>query len=171
MVGKFCWNKDDRDQQKNCDWGEFASNIKTAISGIAKRKGRKNGQRRRLLGWKQDWEVFAEWAQHAESNTGKCRNSNILSEVRVNDNGAFEFSCSASPDLCDCITEATENGDQYFTVENIRLGVFKNEGGTASYEICEGNECGAYGDVNEGDLEGALKRRRRLFQAGGGGGS
>ena len=43
--------------------------------------------------------------------------------------------------------------------------VFKNKGGTASYEICEGNECGAYGDVNEGDVEGALKRRRRLLRS------
>ena len=50
----------------------------------------------------------------------------------------------------------------------IYLGVFQ-DGGTAAYEICESNgECHAYGDVNDGKN---ARRRRRLLQSRGGGGS
>ena len=49
---------------------------------------------------------------------------------------------------------------------------FLNEQGQVSYEVCEEGACGSYGDVNEGDMENALgRRRRRLLQAGGAGDS
>ena len=140
----------------------------------------KTSSGRRLLSkvamdWDEAWESFVSNVHSDDNNDNVCKIAGSLSNVQVDADGTYQFSCSSSPELCDCAssvgTGSTSADTQYFVNEDmgVYLGVFK-DGGAAAYEICEtGGECHAYGDVNDGMV--ARRRRRRLLQAGGGGGS
>ena len=101
--------------------------------------------------------------------TGSCSNGySVLREVKVHASGEFQFRCSRSPELCDCIGSVGGGaiGEQHFRAGELNLILFSHEG-HAAYEIQEYGEALAYGDVNSGRVD----RRRRLMQDGGGGGS
>merc|ERR1712167_263687 len=173
---KQCWKKDSKDRTKTftCKSELAKVGLKEYILSKTSKKG--NDERRRLLSkvrmdWDDAWSGFISNVNSHGDNDGKCKVHNSLSGVKVDANGAYQFSCSQSPDLCDCISQVgtgSTNGDtQYFKNQNmgIYLGVFQ-DGGSAAYEICEINgECHAYGNVNEGRVD---RRRRRLMQTGGG---
>ena len=127
------------------------------------------------MDWGDAWSSFISDVNSHGDNDGKCKVHKSLSGVNVDTDGSYSFSCSQSPDLCNCISQvgtgSTSADTQYFVNENmgIYLGVFKHEG-AAAYEICEINgECHAYGNVNDG--MNARRRRRRLLQGRGGGSS
>ena len=82
--------------------------------------------------------------------------------------------------LCDCIVGVGATGWEahFFSPEqegiSLELTMFKDKKtGYVSYVIMKNGKTLAYGDVNEGDVEGATgnRRRRRLLQGGAGGGS
>ena len=116
-----------------------------------------------LLGYSDDWEEFTTYV---ETTKGTC-NSEILQDVHVDDDGSFSFKCSKAKALCTCIQHVGSSGEeQHFLAGNVGLNVYRQDG-TVGYEILEDGEAfGAYGDVNEGNVEG---RRRRLLGAHGGG--
>merc|ERR1719316_193268 len=125
------------------------------------------------MNWDEAWESFVSNVQSADGNDDVCSIAGSLSNVRVDSDGLYQFSCKKSPELCDCAssvgTGSTSADTQYFVNEDmgVYLGVFRDSG-SAAYEICEINgECHAYGDVNDG----MNARRRRLFQSHGSGGS
>ena len=93
----------------------------------------------------------------------------MLSQVDVDSDGAFEFSCRQSPQLCKCISAigTGDVGDQVFFADDLELTVFRSDDGYAAYEIKDGDEYIDYGDVNDGRKD----RRRKLLQVGAGGGS
>ena len=106
----------------------------------------------------------------------KCP-ARVLKKVHVESDGTFSFECSEAKELCDCIVKVGETGvEPHFYAEDgdytLELNVFRDdESGYVSYEILENGEALAYGDVNEGDVEGATgyRRRRRLLRNSGGG--
>ena len=173
----ICWKKDSKDRTKTftCKSELAKLGLKEYILSKASNTG--NAQRRRLLSkvrmdWDDAWSGFISNVNSHGDNDGKCKVHNSLSGVNVDTDGSYSFSCSQSPDLCDCISQvgtgSTNADTQYFVNQNmgIYLGVFK-DGGTAAYEICEINgECHAYGDVNDG--KNARRRRRLLGNARGG---
>ena len=171
-----CWKKGkDRTKTFTCKSELAKLGLKEYILTKTSKKG--NDERRRLLSkvrmdWDEAWSGFISNVNSDGNNDGKCKVHNSLSGVNVDADGSYLFSCSRSPDLCDCISQvgtgSTNADTQYFINDNmgIYLGVFKDNG-AAAYEICEvGGECHAYGDVNDGRVD----RRRRLMQAEGGGG-
>ena len=143
---------------------------------MEKEEAKTSGGRRLLskvgMDWDEAWQSFVSNVQSAGDNDDVCNIAGSLSNVQVDADGSYQFSCSRSPELCDCAssvgTGSTSADTQYFVNEDmgVYLGVFE-DGGAAAYEICEtGGECHAYGDVNDGMV---ARRRRRLLQAGGGG--
>merc|ERR1712167_233185 len=97
-----------------------------------------------------------------ETTQGTC-NSELLKDVHVEDSGSFRFGCSKAKALCTCIQHVGSSGEeQHFLAGNVGLNVFRQDG-TVSYEISEDGKAFAYGDVNEGNVEG---RRRRLLGRG-----
>ena len=116
----------------------------------------------------EDWEVDEQQADVCSSGY------DMLSQVNVDSNGAFDFSCWRSPRLCKCISAIGTGkvGDQVFFADSLELTVFRADDGDnkgyAAYEIKEGDEYIVYGDVNDGRMD---RRRRRLLQAGVNGGS
>eukprot|EP00943_MAST-04B_sp_MAST-4B-sp1_P008392 g8392.t1 len=153
-----------------------------AIENVLKLKKNIN-VRRKLLSepnyeernYEAEWEEFLTYV---EGGTKICKDdgngNTVLSHVHVDPNGIFKFSCSVSEQLCVCIHAIGEAmiAEQTFRAGNVKLTVFRNEKGFASFEILEGKTPIGYGDVNDGDVENALgRRRRRLFQSVGNGGS
>merc|ERR1711871_1653736 len=143
--------------------------------------GKKDGnnyQRRRLLvktgeeyHYSALWADFVEYVEVGEKQYHVCSSGqDILSQVNVDSNGAFEFSCRRSPRLCKCIYAIGTGfvGDQVFFADDLELIVFRTDDGYAAYEIKEGDEYIDYGDVNDGRRD---RRRRRLLQTGHRGGS
>ena len=117
------------------------------------------------------WEDFVEYVEVDEQQADVCSSGyDMLSQVNVDSNGAFEFSCRRSPRLCKCISAIGTGkvGDQVFFADNLELTVFRQDDPDeegyeyAAYEIKEGDEYIAYGDVNDGRTD----RRRRLLQNG-----
>ena len=174
-----CWKKGSKDRTKTFPCKSELAKLGLKEYILSKTSNTGNDQRRRLLSkvrmdWDDAWAGFISNVNSHGDNDGKCKVHNSLSGVNVNADGSYSFSCSQSPDLCDCIsqvgTDSTSADTQYFVNGDmgIYLGVFKDNG-AAAYEICEINgECHAYGDVNDGMVK---RRRRRLLQVGAGGGS
>ena len=116
------------------------------------------------------WEDFVEYVEVDEQQADVCSSGyDMLSQVSVHSNGAFEFSCDQSPRLCKCISAIGTGkvGDQVFFADDLELTVFRADDGYA-YEIKEGDEYIDYGDVNDGRRD---RRRRRLLDSRGGRGS
>jgi hypothetical protein len=126
--------------------------------------------RRRLLtkvGEENFDELWVEFTADVQGgqNDKICRNGkNILGNVIVHRDGRFEFSCSNSAELCNCIS-AVGSGqittEQEFSNGPLSLILFRHEG-HAAYEIKESGEALTYGYVNDGRAD----RRRRLMQGG-----
>ena len=144
----------------------------------SKSEDKENNQRRRLLGktgeeydYSALWEDFVEYVEVDDQQADVCSSGqDMLSQVDVDSDGAFEFSCERSPRLCKCISAigtGTVKRDQVFFADDLELTVFRSNDGYPAYEIKEGDEYIDYGDVNDGRLD----RRRRLLQGGAGGGS
>jgi hypothetical protein len=141
---------------------ETGEKLKKAVEKVVASKN--NNRRRRLLGWNAHWKEFTEYV---ETTQGTC-NSELLKDVHVQDSGEFRFKCSKAKALCTCIQRVGSSGEeQHFLAGNMGLNVFQHEG-LVGYEITEDGKALAYGDVNEGHVEG---RRRRLLQHGSGGDS
>ena len=144
---------------------------------LTKQSNTGNDQRRRLLSkvrmdWNDAWSGFTSNVNSHGDNDGKCKVHNSLGGVKDDADGSYSFSCSQSRDLCDCasgVGTGSVSDTQYFVNQNmgIYLGIFRNDGDEASYEICEiDGECVAYGDVNDG--KNARRRRRLLGRRSGG---
>eukprot|EP00944_MAST-04C_sp_MAST-4C-sp1_P006283 g6283.t1 len=145
-------------------------------------KGRLTKPRgRRLLSSDYDFDYPALWDEFASNvlTNGEC-DGRVLQDVEVDKDGSFEFECSKANALCACIVGVGETDweAEFFSPEEegsfLELTVFRDdETGYVSYELKENGEYLAYGDVNEGDVEGVTgyRRRRRLLQASRGGGS
>jgi len=134
--------------------------LMTAVTNIVKSKTNKKkeeeGRRRRLLGYEDDW---SEFTTYVETTQGTC-NSKLLNHVSVYDGGTFNFQCSKSGTLCNCIQHVGATGEeQHFVVDNIALIIFRHED-IVGYEITEDDISLVYGDVNEGRED---RRRRRLL--------
>jgi hypothetical protein len=131
-----------------------------------------DSQRRRLLSKVGEESYDKLWVQFTADiqggqNVEICRNGkNILGSVIVHRDGRFEFSCSNSPELCNCIS-AVGSGEKITTEQKFSNGplsliLFQHEG-HAAYEIKESGEALTYGYVNDGRAD---RRRRRLMQGG-----
>jgi hypothetical protein len=82
-------------------------------------------------------------------------------DVHVTDNGDFSYRCSEAKGLCNAIYYVKNKGEEVqFSAGSISLKLFLIDG-QVSYELCEDGVCGSYGNVNEGDVEGFVGRRRR----------
>ena len=92
-----------------------------------------------------------------------------MKKVDVKQKGDFAFRCTTAKDLCKCIESVSKSVEPTFTNGNLQLRLFQNEKGTASFEILENGEAFVYDDVNDGDVDNALSRRRRLLSRGGNG--
>eukprot|EP00944_MAST-04C_sp_MAST-4C-sp1_P016177 g16177.t1 len=124
-----------------------------------------------------DFDYSALWNEFASKllTNGECAGE-ILQDVDVNQDGAFQFKCSKAIALCNCIVGVGETGwkAHFFSPEeegsSIELNVLKDDKTDyVSFEIMENGEHLAYGDVNEGDVEGAIGNgRRRLLSTGSG---
>ena len=115
------------------------------------------------------WDEFIHMVNNDHEREGACSNGyDVLKEVGVYKSGKFQFSCSRSPELCDCISSVGDSsiGEQHFTAGALNLILYSHEG-HAAYEIQENEEALTYGYVNDGRAD----RRRRLMRDGGGGGS
>ena len=127
------------------------------------------------MDWDKVWSSFISNLNSVAGNKGVCAERSSLDSVTGDPDGIYQFSCSKSPELCDCArsvgTGTTNAGTQYFVNKDMKvyLGVYRDsDSGATAYEICEiDGECHAYGALNEEDVEGALgsMRRRRLLQA------
>eukprot|EP00943_MAST-04B_sp_MAST-4B-sp1_P003676 g3676.t1 len=118
-----------------------------------------------VSGLRDDW---IEFTKYVNSSHPKDAPGWVLMDVNVTDSGEFSFRCSKAKGLCNAIYYVKNTGEEVqFLAGSISLNVFLNENGQVSYEACEDGACGSYGNVNEGDVEGALgsMRRRRLLQA------
>ena len=153
-----------------------AGQIKTAKKKCMNALTNENAvqKRRRLLGNTLDYELlWSDFLINVKSKGG-CP-AWVLKDVTVEQNGEFWFECSYAKKLCECIVDVGENNKQvtFFSEiekDSLELTVFSNDG-YVSYEILENDEDIAYGDVNEGDVEGATGyRRRRLLQSAAAGG-
>merc|ERR1711871_717299 len=146
-----CWKKGgDRSERFKCKSGLATKGLKAYIMENAKTSGGRRLLSKVGMDWDEAWQSF-------------------VSNVQSAGDGTYQFSCSNSPELCDCAssvgTGSTSADTQYFVNEDmgVYLGVFE-DGGAAAYEICEtGGECHAYGDVNDGMV---ARRRRRLLSRG-----
>jgi len=147
------------------------------IKRIAAFVNRQRRRRRRLLAkdgltdedinYEAHWEEFTSMVK----SNGKCHHS-VLKHVHVESDGTFSFECSKAEELCNCIVKVGKDGVEpnFYAKDGdykLELNVFR-DGGYVSYEILENGEALAYGDVNEGDVEGATgyRRRRRLLGRG-----
>jgi len=150
--------------------GEIGAKLMIAVQkAVADKKDNTNNEkrrrRRRLVGFSDDWDEFTTYVQTAQ---GTC-NSQILQDVSVSNDGSFSFKCSQAAALCNCIQHVGGSGEeQHFVAGNIGLNVFRQDG-LVGYEITEDGEAFSYGDVNEGRMD--RRRRRRLLQSDGAGGS
>jgi len=83
-------------------------------------------------------------------HTNICTGYSVLREVKVHASGEFKFSCSRSPELCDCIGSVGggDIGEQHFRAGALNLILFSHEG-HAAYEIQENGEALTYGYVND----------------------
>merc|ERR1712072_716850 len=119
-----CWKKGkDRTETFKCKSELAKVGLKEYI--LTKTSNTDNDQRRRLLSkvrmdWNDAWSSFISPPNinsHRDNN-GKCKVHNSLSGVKVDANGAYQFSCSQSPALCDCISQVGTGGTsadtQYF---------------------------------------------------------
>ena len=107
-------------------------------------------RRRRLLGktgeeydYSELWADFVHYVEVDEQQADVCSSGyDMLSQVNVDSNGAFEFSCRRSPRLCKCISAIGTGkvGDQIFFADDLELTVFRADDEYAAYEIKEGDE-------------------------------
>merc|ERR1711907_308642 len=100
--------------------------------------------------------LWDEFTLMVRSN-GKCR-ARVLKDVHVESDGAFSYECSVAKALCNCIVKVGKTGmePKFYAKDGdykLELNVFR-DGGYVSYEILENGKALAYGDVNEGDVEG-----------------
>merc|ERR1711937_1079512 len=99
--------------------------------------------------WDDAWENFVQGVVSVSENDGVCKIHKSLGGVTVAgftvsgvDVAAYSFSCAQSPDLCDCVSgvgTGSISDTQYFVNQymGIYLGIFRNDGDEASYEICK----------------------------------
>ena len=166
-----CWKRGgDRSKTFPCKSGLATKGLKAYIMENAKTSGGRRLLSKVGMDWDKAWEDFVSNVRSAGDNDGVCNIAGSLSNVQVDADGTYQFSCSRSPELCDCASyvgtgEAREETQRFENEDmGVELGVFE-DGGAAAYEICEtGGECHAYGDVNDGMV---ARRRRRLLQNGG----
>ena len=104
------WKKGSKDRTKTFTCKSELAKIGLKEYILSKTSNTGNDQRRRLLSkvrmdWDDAWSGFISNVNSHGDNDGKCKVHNSLSGVKVDANGAYQFSCSQSPDLCDCISQ------------------------------------------------------------------
>eukprot|EP00942_MAST-04A_sp_MAST-4A-sp1_P002786 g2786.t1 len=134
-----CWKKGSKDRTITFQCKSELAKLGLKEYILTKTSNAGNDQRRRLLSkvrmdWDAAWSGFISNVHSHGDNDGKCKVHTSLSGVNVDTDGSYSFSCSRSPDLCNCISQVGTGSisadTQYFVNQNmgIYLGVFKDGG-------------------------------------------